>query len=235
MAKRRMMSLDIVDTDLFLTMPASTQNLYFHYLARADDDGFIDSPKKIMNFVKCSDDDLKILIMKSFIIPFETGICVIKHWKMHNYIRSDRYKETVYLEEKSQLTEGKNGIYELGIATGIPNGTPGKVSIGQYNSNSYNKTMEEIVEENFGRALSSFEYEEIEELKNVHGEELFKEAIRITTLNNIKNIPYAKKILSTWKIQGIKSIEDIKFKEQLKQNEESPKLFDYNWLEDSND
>ena len=95
-----MVSLDIIDTDKFLEMPTSSQCLYFHLLARADDDGFVDSPKKIGKIVNCSDDDLKLLILKQFIIPFDSGVCVIKDWRIHNYIQSDRYKETLYLDEK---------------------------------------------------------------------------------------------------------------------------------------
>lgn len=111
MAQRRMFSLKIIDTDLFLDMPTSTQLLYFHLSLRADDDGFISSPKKIMKMVGCSDDDMKILIAKQFVIPFESGICVIKHWRIHNYIQKDRYNETMYKIEKSTLADD-NGTYE---------------------------------------------------------------------------------------------------------------------------
>lgn len=125
MANRRMFSLDIVDTDLFLDMPASSQNLYFHLGMRADDDGFVSSPKKITAMVNCSCDDLKLLVSKGFIIPFDTGICVIRDWKINNYLRSDRYKETKYLTEKSELTVDKSGSYRLLDTVGIPNGYPG--------------------------------------------------------------------------------------------------------------
>lgn len=111
MAKRRMFSLEIIDTDIFLDMPQSSQNLYFHLGMRADDDGFVSNPKKIMKIIGATEDDHKILIMKQFIIPYETGICVIKHWKIHNYIQIDRYKETIYREEKSQLSQDINGTY----------------------------------------------------------------------------------------------------------------------------
>ncbi|MFT5872792.1 MAG: hypothetical protein ACI8WT_001729 [Clostridium sp.] len=112
MAQKRMFSLKIIDTDLFLDMPASSQLLYFQLSMRADDDGFVSSPQKIIKIVNCSNDDLKILIAKSFIIPFESGVCVIKHWKIHNYIQKDRYQETLYGREKSSLEEN-NGTYKL--------------------------------------------------------------------------------------------------------------------------
>lgn len=111
MAERRMFAKTVIDSDAFLEMPQTTQNLYFHLCMRADDDGFINNPKKIMRFVGSTDDDLRVLISKRFILVFETGVIVIKHWKMHNYIRNDRYKETVYVEEKSRLLLSENGAY----------------------------------------------------------------------------------------------------------------------------
>lgn len=127
MAERRMFAKTIIDSDAFLDMPLSTQSLYFHLSMRADDDGFINNPKKIQRMVGGSDDDLKLLIAKSFIIPFESGVVVIKHWKIHNYIRSDRYKETVYREEKDMLFLKENNAYTLdapapdvGMSVGIP-------------------------------------------------------------------------------------------------------------------
>ena len=115
MAERRMFAKTIIDSDSFLDMPLSTQSLYFHLSMRADDDGFLNNPKKIQRMIGCSDDDLKLLVAKNFIIPFESGVVVIKHWKIHNYIRNDRYKPTVYVEEKAQLTSKENGAYTFGI------------------------------------------------------------------------------------------------------------------------
>lgn len=116
-AERRMFAKTIIDSDAFLEMPMSTQCLYFHLSMRADDDGFINNPKSIMRIIGCKDDDVKILIGKKFIIPFESGVVVIKHWKIHNYIRNDRYKETKYKDEKSTLELDENNAY---TQTGIP-------------------------------------------------------------------------------------------------------------------
>ena len=115
MAERRMFSKAVIDSDMFLDMPLSAQALYFHLSMRADDDGFVNNPKKIQRMTSCTDDDLKLLVAKNFIIPFESGIVVIKHWRIHNYIKSDRYKETVYQDEKRMLTIEKNKVYSLGI------------------------------------------------------------------------------------------------------------------------
>lgn len=122
MARKRMFDLEIVDTDLFLEMPQSTQNLYFHLGMRADDDGFVSNPKKIIRTIGANEDDLKILFTKQFVIPFENGIVVIRHWKLNNYLRKDRYVETIYKEEKKMLIEDENGVYNLSTTLGIPNG-----------------------------------------------------------------------------------------------------------------
>lgn len=122
MAERRMFAKTIIDSDAFIDMPLSSQCLYFHLSMRADDDGFINNSKRIQRMIGASDDDLKLLFVKNFVIPFETGVVVIKHWKIHNYIRNDRYKETVYLEEKAMLETKQNNGYTLKNEVGIPNG-----------------------------------------------------------------------------------------------------------------
>lgn len=106
-----MFSKTIIDSDAFLEMPLSTQALYFHLNMRADDDGFINNPKKIQRMVGCADDDFKILLAKRFIMAFESGVIVIKHWRLHNCIRRDTYKETLYIEEKSSLYVKPDGAY----------------------------------------------------------------------------------------------------------------------------
>ena len=125
MAQRRMFAKTIIDSDAFLDMPQSTQNLYFHLSMRADDDGFINNPKKIGRMIGCNDDDLKMLLMKNFVIGFEAGIVVIKHWRIHNYIRGDRYQPTVYQDELKQLEIKENKAYTFkedgGMTLGLPN------------------------------------------------------------------------------------------------------------------
>lgn len=120
MAERRMFAKTIIDSDAFMDMPLSTQALYFHLSMRADDEGFINSPKKIQRMVGASDDDLKVLVLKRFILPFESGVVVIKHWRIHNYIRNDRFKPTVYTEEKALLEYKGNGAYTEVETDGIP-------------------------------------------------------------------------------------------------------------------
>lgn len=113
MSQRRMVSLEVINTDAFLDMPQSSQLLYFHLNARADDDGFVSNPKSIMRNCGSQGDDLKLLIAKKFLIAFEDGVCVIKHWRINNFIRKDIYKETKYLDLKATLFIRSNGAYTL--------------------------------------------------------------------------------------------------------------------------
>ena len=111
MAEKRMFTQKIIDSDAFLDMPLSTQALYFHLNMRADDDGFINNPKRIQRTIGASEDDLKLLIAKRFVICFENGVIVIKHWRMHNTLRKDRYNPTHYQEQLAMLEVKGNNAY----------------------------------------------------------------------------------------------------------------------------
>ncbi|MFH2116750.1 MAG: replisome organizer [Bacillota bacterium] len=113
MAERRMFSKQIIDSDMFLDMPTSAQALYFHLGMRADDEGFLNNPSKIMKIVGANKNDMDLLIIKKFIIDFPSGIIVIKHWFMHNYIQNDRFKPTVYGSERLLLDRKENKVYTL--------------------------------------------------------------------------------------------------------------------------
>lgn len=146
MAQRRMFAQTIVDSDAFMEMPVSSQLLYFHLSMRADDDGFINNPKRIARNVGANDDDLKMLMYKNFIIAFENGVIVIKHWWIHNTLRKDRYKETVYQEERSQLDVKDNGSYTFNN-TWQPNGNQMATVATQIKLNEIkvNEIKEEVV------------------------------------------------------------------------------------------
>lgn len=124
MAEKRMFAKSIVLSDAFLDMPATARCLYFTLGMLADDDGFINSPRSIMRQIGASDDDMKILIAKKFVIIFDTGVIVIKHWRINNYLRNDRYTETKYTDEKQQLIVEKNGAYKLSEDGWYTNGIP---------------------------------------------------------------------------------------------------------------
>lgn len=213
MAERRMFAKTIIDSDAFLDMPLSTQALYFHLSMRADDDGFINSPKKVQRMVGCGDDDLKLLIVKNFLIPFESGVVVIKHWKIHNYIRNDRYKPTVYKEEKSQLYLKENNSYTLDKTLGIPSDNQavyqsetqvrdsielGKVSLGKDNlkkeRNSYNTIINEYTDdEETAKAIGEF----IVFFNAKQGRYMLNKELK-TFLDNLS----AMGLLNAWQIKG---------------------------------
>ena len=157
MAERRMFAKTIVTSDAFLDMPLSARCLYFTLGMFADDDGFVNAPKSIMRQIGASMDDLNILLAKRFVIGFESGIIVIKHWRINNYLRSDRYNETKYLQEKAMLSIDDNGAYSIGdeswYTDGIPSivkvskveGSKEKVSVGKGNGtpdNSKNQPLQ---------------------------------------------------------------------------------------------
>lgn len=196
MAERRMFAKTIIDSDAFLDMPLSAQALYFHLSMRADDDGFINNPKKIQRMIGASDDDFKLLLVKNFLIPFESGIVVIKHWKIHNYIQSDRYKPTVYQEEKSLLTIKKNRAYTLGLSevdtecihdgytlepqVRLGKDRLGKDSIGECNNNTHTRVEEsDLVPKNcYGKYQNVFlTNEEYSDLSKELGEAMLKKCI----------------------------------------------------------
>lgn len=111
MAEKRMFAKSIVNSDAFLDMPLSTQALYFHLCMEADDEGFVGNPRRIQRIIGASDDDMRILLTKRYLLTFESGIMVVKHWYINNYIQSDRKKETTYLEEKNMLTIDSKKAY----------------------------------------------------------------------------------------------------------------------------
>ena len=153
-----MINKRIIVSDTFLDMPLSAQALYFHLNAIADDDGFIENPNSFKRMIGASNDDLKILIAKQYILPFESGVVVVKHWLIHNYIRRDRYNETMHVEEKKklQINEDKTYSYYEGIplvnqptTDGIPMVDTGKDRTGKDRTgkdNNNTKQDENILE-----------------------------------------------------------------------------------------
>ena len=145
MAERRMFAKTIVTSDAFLDMPLSARCLYFTLGMFADDDGFVNNPKSIMRQVGACTDDLNLLLLKRFILSFDSGIIVIKHWRIHNYIRNDRYKETKYIDEKSTLMLDENGAYTENHGLPCPMDTSGIPSVSEMD------TQDRIGEEKIGK------------------------------------------------------------------------------------
>lgn len=243
MAERRMFSKTLIDSDMFLDMPSSTQCLYFHLSMRADDDGFINNPKKIQRVIGSSDDDLKLLIAKKFLIPFDSGVVVIKHWKIHNYIRNDRYKETLYLEEKSQLTTGENKEYILGIPLVSQRETQDRLGkdrlgkdsiekdiytekedIGKYVDKSKNnlKEFSSLYEKNIG-LINGIAAEWIVEMSEAIDSKLFKRAIEIATDKGKCSLGYVKGIIKQWLDVNITTYEQLEAYQLQKKNKNEVK------------
>lgn len=233
MAERRMFSKTIIDSDMFLDMPSTTQCLYFHLSMRADDDGFINNPKKIQRMVGSCDDDLKLLIAKNFIIPFESGVVVIKHWKIHNYIQKDRYKPTLYQNELERLEVDKSKNYQIkldGNSTDTKcihdvSKTDTQVRLGKdsIDKNSI-YTEENIVSEYTSENLSSMSklyQQNIGMVNGITGEwlieiseqidiDLFKRALEICTERGNTTLGYLKGIIKKWLQNNITTYEQLK-------------------------
>lgn len=154
MAQKRMFDKTITNSDNFLEMPDSTQNLYFHLSMEADDDGFVDNWRSIMRMTGKKQDDLKLLIAKQYIIPFDSGVIVIKHWRINNYLRKDRYHETKYLNEKRQLKIEDNEVYSIKKDAGIPTGIP--MVNREENRKEKNRIEENIYKQNFDKFWKAY-------------------------------------------------------------------------------
>ncbi len=227
MANKRMFDKRVIDNDSFLEMPLTTQAVYFHLNMRADDDGFVDNWKSILRTVGGKEDDIKVLISKKFIIPFEKGVIVIRHWRLNNYLQNDRTKPTIYQEERKQLSLDKNGVYSLytSCVHSIDKNRLEEISIEENNTSSSTNTIEpivettmseattpkmnddeknifELVEQAFGRPLSPVEFEEINSWTD---NDLTRHAIRIAELNRATKISYIVTILRNYERNGIRS------------------------------
>ena len=152
MAKKRMYDKEIVGSDAFIEMPTSSQALYFHLGMNADDDGFVGNPKSIQRQIGASDDDMRLLIMKRFILAFDSGVVLIKHWNINNFIRKDRYKPTTYIKEKSLIVLCDNNSY--GITTVNRDFTLVNQRSTQYSIDEYSKEKCSLVEESVDSELS---------------------------------------------------------------------------------
>lgn len=221
MAERRMIAKSIIKSDQFLDMPATTQCLYFHLLLEADDDGFINAPKSIMRVIGAKDDDMRVLQAKGYIIPFESGVIVIKHWRLHNSLRKDRYNPNPQLEnERKQLVVADNKEYQLAtnwqpngnqLAT---NGIPlvatgkdrlGKDRLGKDREEEEHPSSSDILKmygDNIHPVSSPVEAEKLKALVDTHGETFVAKAIERAVMRNKRSLAYITGILNNWEANG---------------------------------
>ena len=245
MAERRMFAKTIIDSDAFLDMSLSTQALYFHLSMRADDEGFVNNPKKIQRMIGCGDDEMKMLIAKKFIIPFESGVCVIKHWRIHNYIQKDRFKETVYQEEKQHLELKENKAYtyienpmdticiqdvsKMDSQYSIGKDSIGKDSIDKVNSSSDEKYKEiyNIYEQLGFGTINIASISDIDMLIEENTFEYVKNAMLEANRKGIRRLDYVMGILKDWKVNGMKTSID-KYKTEPKEENKNNRLEEFN-------
>lgn len=226
---KRMISPEIVDSDCFLSMPATARLLYYDLIVRADDDGFVASPKKIIEFIRASEDDLRILITRGYVITFETGICVIRHWRLHNYIRPDRYHPTIYQKEFNLLNLN-NKIYEKKDAVHLVGQLSSNLDTEiRIDSNSSNNKREEtifdVIELEFGRPLSPMEFEMIKSWD--YPLDILKRAVQEAVTSANFSIKYIDKIIFNWKKANIRSLNDVeqyinKFRQRRNKKDNQP-------------
>lgn len=232
MSQKRMFDKSIVKCDDFLEMPDSSQNLYFHLSMEADDDGFVDNWRSIMRMTGKKEDDMKLLIAKQFLIPFESGVIVIKHWRINNYLRKDRYNPTKHTYEKSQLFIEANQEYSLVSNSGIPvvdteknrieensivknnitttTNNINTVSINNSSINNNSITIYETIEKNFNRELAPMEIMKIDEWLSFYSDDIIEYAVEKAVMQNKKTFNYVIGILNNWKSAGYKTLKDIK-------------------------
>lgn len=199
MAERRMFAKTIVLSDAFLDMPLSARCLYFTLGMLADDDGFVNSPKAVMRQCGASDDDMNILLKKKFLLLFENGVIVIKHWRINNYLRNDRHIPTKYQEELGKLTLMENGSY-----SDNPENTVQKITEDAKSKDEYEEVFE-MFEAEFKRQLSSSEAMLLSELLVKYGPIKLRNALRQALIYNKPTIAYVEGILVNWENEQRKS------------------------------
>ncbi|URZ87212.1 DnaD domain protein [Floricoccus penangensis] len=245
MAQRRMFSKEITTSDKFVDMPQSCQLLYFHLGMEADDEGFIGNAKMLSRAYGSNNDDLNILFAKNFLIPFETGVVVIKDWNVNNKLRKDRAKETIYLKEKALLTVDDSGVYQSATnCQPIDNQTTtncphrlGKDSIVEDSivQSSLEEKNEKTDDDGGGKSENKFQeiinatqqiMPVINQLvsQNIHddyeeyGYDLMMSAIKYSASSGARTYKYVSNKLASWESKGVKNVEDAKRIEEYQPN-----------------
>ena len=230
MAERRMFAKTIVLSDAFLDMPMSARCLYFTLGMLADDDGFVNAPRSIMRQCGASDDDMKLLVAKKFALLFDSGVIVIKHWRINNYLRNDRYTETKYGEEKASLSLDENGAYtQHGIPGGIPAGIPNSgipsIDKGSIDKSSIDKSssksaaadfcddgLAKVMDFAFSRINPSLSQGAISDLKFFYellGAEVTIHAMQVALDEKKTSWSYIRAILNRYRREGLDSLQKV--------------------------
>ena len=230
MAQRRMFSRKITETDHFLEMPLSSQALYFHLNMGADDEGFIDKAKTIQRTIGASDDDMKLLIAKGFLIPFESGVVVIRHWRIHNYIQADRFQATIHQNEKEQLEFDKSkiasikpldqciqNVYKMDTQVRLGEDSLDKDRLDKvnnlYSGEDEKKSLSQIIKSSTVK-INDRQIQQIQEYIGLDNMtvDMIDYAIQLTEDAGAESFNYLNKILKSWKDKGLTSLDEAKAK-----------------------
>lgn len=228
MAQRRMFSRKITETDHFLEMPLSSQALYFHLNMGADDEGFIDKAKTIQRTIGASDDDMRLLIAKGFLIPFESGVVVIRHWRIHNYIQADRFQATIHQNEKKQLEFDNSKIASIKtLDQCIQNVSKmdTQVRLGEdsldkdrldkvnnlYSGEDEKKSLSQIIKSSSVK-INDRQIQQIQEYIGLDNMtvDMIEYAVQLTEDAGAESFNYLNKILKSWKDKGLTSLDEAK-------------------------
>lgn len=228
MAQRRMFSRKITETDHFLEMPLSSQALYFHLNMGADDEGFIDKAKTIQRTIGASDDDMKLLIAKGFLIPFESGVVVIRHWRIHNYIQADRFQATIHQNEKEQLEFDKSkiasikpldqciqNVYKMDTQVRLGEDSLDKDRLDKvnnlYSGEDEKKSLSQIIKSSTVK-INDRQIQQIQEYIGLDNMtvDMIDYAIQLTEDAGAESFNYLNKILKSWKDKGLTSLDEAK-------------------------
>ena len=228
MAQRRMFSRKITETDHFLEMPLSSQALYFHLNMDADDEGFIDKAKTIQRTIGASDDDMKLLIAKGFLIPFESGVVVIRHWRIHNYIQADRFQATIHQNEKEQLEFDKSkiasikpldqciqNVYKMDTQVRLGEDSLDKDRLDKvnnlYSDEDKKKSLSQIIKSSTVK-INDRQIQQIQEYIGLDNMtvDMIDYAIQLTEDAGAESFNYLNKILKSWKDKGLTSLDEAK-------------------------
>ena len=228
MAQRRMFSRKITETDHFLAMPLSSQALYFHLNMGADDEGFIDKAKTIQRTIGASDDDMKLLIAEGFLIPFESGVVVIRHWRIHNYIQADRFQATIHQNEKEQLEFDKSkiasikpldqcvqNVYKMDTQVRLGEDSLDKDRLDKvnnlYSGEDEKKSLSQIIKSTSVK-INERQIQQIQEYIGLDNMtvDMIGYAIQLTEDAGAESFNYLNKILKSWKDKGLTSLDEAK-------------------------
>ena len=223
-----MFSRKITETDHFLEMPLSSQALYFHLNMGADDEGFIDKAKTIQRTIGASDDDMKLLIAKGFLIPFESGVVVIRHWRIHNYIQADRFQATIHQNEKEQLEFDKSkiasikpldqciqNVYKMDTQVRLGEDSLDKDRLDKvnnlYSGEDEKKSLSQIIKSSTVK-INDRQIQQIQEYIGLDNMtvDMIDYAIQLTEDAGAESFNYLNKILKSWKDKGLTSLDEAK-------------------------